>query len=167
VAFPTIFPPVPEIEPMAVIPDVSVKLPDVNVTSPKESVAAVLVFPPKVMPPVPFKVKFAGYCKNILLGRVFAVVLVNATVPEAAVKWMLPVFRVTFPAMVNVLSNILNTPEFNANVPDDPTVTAAVLVMVKVPDEWVYVPFIAKVPVEMVTVPTLFSKLADEPNVNI
>ena len=85
VAFPTIFPPEPEIELMAVIPDVNVKLPDVNVTSPKESVAAPLVFPPKVMPPVPFKVKFAGYRLNISLGNVLGVVLVKITVP-AGVK---------------------------------------------------------------------------------
>ena len=45
---------------MAVIPDVKVKFPLVKVTTPKESVTAVLVFPPKVTPPAPFKVNADG-----------------------------------------------------------------------------------------------------------
>ena len=81
VAFPTIFPPEPEIELMAVIPDVKVKLPDVNVTVVKESVAAALVFPPNVTPPAPFKAKLDGYLIKVLLGRVIGEVFVNLTVP--------------------------------------------------------------------------------------
>jgi hypothetical protein len=102
-----------------------------------------------------------------LLGKVFAVVLVNATVPEPAVKWMLPDVLVTFPAMVKVRANMLNTPEFKAKVPVEPTVTVAVLVIVNVPDEWVYVPLIANVPVETVTDPALCVKVEPDINVNV
>jgi hypothetical protein len=87
VVLPTIFPTgTAVIDLMAVLPEVKVKLPKVNVTVPKESVASGLVFPPNVMPPTPFKVKLAGYLKNILLGNVFDVVFVKVTVPELEVK---------------------------------------------------------------------------------
>ncbi len=59
-AFPTMFPPEPVIEPMAVVPEVKVKLPDVMVNAPNESVAAVRVLLPNVTPPEPFNVKLAG-----------------------------------------------------------------------------------------------------------
>ena len=84
VAFPTIFPPEPEIEPMAVIPDVKVKLPEVMVNALRESVNAPVVIPPKVTPPAPFKIKLAGYLMNVLLGKVTALVFVNLTVPPGA-----------------------------------------------------------------------------------
>ncbi len=54
------FPPEPVIEPMAVVPEVKVRLPDVMVNAPKESVAAGRVLLPKVTPPEPFNVKLAG-----------------------------------------------------------------------------------------------------------
>jgi hypothetical protein len=60
VVFPTIVPFVYEIALMVVIPVVKVKSPEVSVTVAKESVAAVRVFPPKVTPPVPFKIKLEG-----------------------------------------------------------------------------------------------------------
>jgi hypothetical protein len=69
---------------MVVIPVVKVRFPEVNVTVAKESVTAVRVFPPKVTPPVPFKVKLDGYLIKVLLGRVIGEVFVNATVPLGA-----------------------------------------------------------------------------------
>ncbi len=54
------FPPEPVIEPIAVVPEVKVKLPDVMVNAPKESVAAARVLLPKVTPPAPFNVKLEG-----------------------------------------------------------------------------------------------------------
>ena len=67
-----------------VLPDVKVKFPEVRVNNRKESVAPVRVFPPKVTPPIPFKVKLDGYVTNVLLGKVTAVVFVNLTVPLGA-----------------------------------------------------------------------------------
>ena len=96
-----------------------------------------------------------------------AVVLVKATVPADALYSMLPDVRVTVPAIVKVCAAMLNTPEFNANVPVDPTVTEPVEI-VNVPDECVYVPFITKLPAAPnETVPALCVKAADGPNVKV
>jgi hypothetical protein len=61
VAFPTIFPPEPVIEPMAVVkdPGLKVKFPEVIVNAYNESVV-LLLLPPNVTPPAPFKIKLAG-----------------------------------------------------------------------------------------------------------
>jgi len=45
---------------VVVPPALNVKFPVVSVTVANESVAAVRVFPPKVTPPVPFKIKLDG-----------------------------------------------------------------------------------------------------------
>ena len=60
-AFPTIFPPEPEREPMAVVnaPGLKVKFPEVIVNAYNESVV-LLILPPNVTPPAPFKIKLAG-----------------------------------------------------------------------------------------------------------
>ena len=62
VAFPTIFPPEPVIEPMAVVklPGLRVKFPEVMVNAYNESVVGDTLLPPKVTPPAPFKIKLAG-----------------------------------------------------------------------------------------------------------
>ena len=84
--FPIIFPPEPEIEPMAVVnaPGLKVKFPEVKVNACRESVDCPPVLPPKVTPPAPFKTKLAGYLLKVFSGKVTALVLVNLTVPPGA-----------------------------------------------------------------------------------
>ena len=60
--FPTIFPPDPVIEPMAVVklPGLRVKFPEVMVNAYNESVVGDPLLPPNLTPPTPFKIKLAG-----------------------------------------------------------------------------------------------------------
>ena len=115
VAFPTMFPPEPEIEPMAVIPEVRVKFPEVMVNALRESVNAPVLKPPKVIPPAPFKIKLAGYLLNVLLGKVTALVFVNLTVPPGAE--ICPVVRDTAPPILNIPVDTFMVPDVITNEP--------------------------------------------------
>ena len=152
-AFPIIFPPEPIIEPMAVLPDVRVKFPEVNVTEASESVNAARVLFPNTTPPAPFKVKLGGYSMKVLLSKVIAEPFVNIKDPVPPI--ITPVVRVIAPLSDNVPELIFNNPvdkfippvevkvkelkfkvrEFKANVPFtsmlDPNVTFAEPVNVK------------------------------------
>ena len=111
---PTTLPPLPLIEPMQVVSVVIVKLPDVKVKLPNESFN-VPVFPPKVTPPAPSKVKFAGYVKNVLLGKVIADEFLKRTVPRGAC--ICPLVRDTAPEILNVPVDTLILPEVITMVP--------------------------------------------------
>jgi hypothetical protein len=140
-----IWPEVNTIVPTAVIPDVKVKFPEVMVKDRNESVNAPKDVPPKVTPPVPFKIKLAGYLLNVLLGKVTGLVFVNITVPlgaEICPVCVVPL-RVTVPPMLNVPVETFIVPDVitkdpTANVPE-PKFTGIVL-------SFVYSPEILKVP---------------------
>ena len=120
-AFPTIFPPDPVIEPMAVVklPGLNVKFPEVMVNARRESVNAPVVIPPKVTPPAPFKIKLAGYLLNVLLGKVTALVFVNLTVPPGAEICPVCVvpLRETAPPILNVPVDTFMVPDVITNEP--------------------------------------------------
>jgi len=120
VAFPTIFPPDPVIEPMAVVklPGLKVKFPKVMVNARRESVDVPLVVPPKVTPPAPFKIKLAGYLLKVFSGKVTALLLVNLTVPPGAEICPVCVvpLRDTAPAIFNVPVDTFRVPDVNTIV---------------------------------------------------
>jgi hypothetical protein len=130
--FPIIFPPEPEIEPMAVVkaPGLNVKFPEVMVNALRESIDVPLVVPPKVTPPAPFKIKLAGYLLKVFSGKVTALLLVNLTVPPGAE--ICPIVRDTAPPILNVPVDTFMVPEVIANEPTakvpDPNVNAPELV---------------------------------------
>ena len=117
--FPTILPPDPVIELMAVVkaPGLRVKFPEVMVNARNVSLVGDPLLPPKVTPPAPFKIKFAGYLLKEPLGRVTALVLVNLTVPPGAD--ICPVARDTAPPMLNIPVETLISPEVISKDPTD------------------------------------------------
>ena len=148
VAFPIIFPPEPVIEPMAVIPEVSVKFPEVMVNALRESVNAPVVKPPKVTPPAPFKIKLAGYLLNISLGKVTALVFVNLTVPPGA-----EICPVCVVPLRETAPFILNVPVDTSRIPDVNTIVSTAVV----PDVKIKFPEVmVKDPKESATEPLVF-----------